>query len=233
MLRFAQHDRWCVGGGSGGMVIEWRGVTLGFGGRVVLRDFSLAVAEGERVVIRGASGVGKSTLFRVLLGFEAVDAGAVFFRGRAVDTDSVWAVRREVAYVPQAVALGAGTVRAAIESVLGCRANRGRDFDDRVIEDLGLARAVLGQDIAGLSGGERQRVGLAIALTLGRKVFLLDEPTAALDVESRRAVVGRFAKLPADCAVVVISHDEAWDPGARVVSMPLGEGRGSNVGGRE
>lgn len=135
------------------LMIEWRGVDLGFGDRTVLRGFSLRISDGERVVIRGASGVGKSSLFRMLLGFLPVDSGAVLFKEREVSAESVWAVRREVAYVPQAVALGAGLVREAVGSVLGWRANRGRELDERVLGELGLGAGRLDQVGAGLSGG--------------------------------------------------------------------------------
>lgn len=200
------------------MVIEWRGVDLSFGERRIFEGFSLAVERGERVVIRGASGRGKSSLFRLLLGFERVDAGAIVFRGRVVDEVSVWEVRREVALVPQQVPLGPGTVREAVERVLRFRANR-LGLETEVFGELGLDVGILEQDVAGLSGGECQRVGLAIALLLKRKVFLLDEPTAALDEVARARVVERFCSLPPDCTVVVIAHDEAWRDGARVVSL--------------
>ncbi len=200
-------------------MIEWRGVDLGFGARAVLQDFSLRIAGGERVVIRGASGAGKSSLFRTLLGFLPVDSGTVLFKDRVVDADSVWAVRREVASVPQVVALSEGTVRETTSSLLGFRTNRGCAIDARILTELGLGEGVLDQDGGALSGGERQRVGLAIALMLGRKVFLLDEPTAALDAVSRRLVVDQFRALPGDCTVVVIAHDDAWSEGFREVTL--------------
>ncbi len=203
---------------AGDVAIEWRGVNLRFGERMVLEDFSLTIGVGERVVIRGASGRGKTSLFRLLLGFERAAGGEVFFRGRRVNAASVWEVRREVAYVPQRVPLRSGTVRAAVESVLRFRANQ-VELRPEVFEELGLDGGILEQDVAGLSGGERQRVGLAIGLSLGRKVFLLDEPTAALDETSRARVVARFRSLPTDCTVVVIAHDEAWLDGARVISL--------------
>jgi putative ABC transport system ATP-binding protein len=200
-------------------VIEWRGVGLRFAERGVLNDFSLRVAEGERVVIRGASGVGKSSLFRMLLGFSPVDVGAVFFWEREVDAESVWAVRREVAFLPQAVALGEGTAREAVVSMLGFRANRERVVTEQGFAELGLGEGILDQDVASLSGGETQRVGLAIALMLRRKVYLLDEPTAALDEVSRGLVVARIRALPGNCTVVVIAHDDAWTDGFREVTL--------------
>lgn len=62
-------------------------------------------------------------------------------------------------------------------------------------------------------------MGLAAALMLGRRVYLLDEPTAALDEVSRGLVVDRFRALPADCTVVVIAHDDAWSDGFREVRL--------------
>lgn len=165
--------------------------------------------------------MGKSTLLRLLLGFERADSGQVFFRGREVDEESVWAVRREVAYVPQRVPLESGTsmtVRAAVEGMLNLSANR-VVLSPKVFAELGLEGGVFEQDVAALSGGERQRVGLAVGLLLGRKVHLLDEPTAALDEASRKRVVERFLSLPPDCTVVVVAHDEVWSKGMREVSL--------------
>ncbi len=200
-------------------VAEWKSIDLRFGDREVFDNFSLRVDAGERVVLRGPSGRGKSSLFRLLLGFEHPDRGEVRFHDRRIDRESVWMVRRDVAFVPQQVGLGDGTVRDAAESILGFRANRGTSLDPGEFERLGLAKGVVDQAVSELSGGEGQRVGLALALMLRREVFLLDEPTAALDADSRAAVRQRFAELPDGCTVIVIAHDPGWSADARVVDL--------------
>lgn len=200
-------------------VVEWRAVDLRYGERWVFEGFSLRVEEGERLVIRGASGRGKTSLFRLLLGFERLDGGGVFFGGEEVGPESVWRLRREVVYVPQRVELGQGTVRDKVAGILGFRANRGIAMEVGEFERLGLTADILDRGTAELSGGERQRVGLALGLMMGRKVLLLDEPTAALDEDSRKLVRRRIDELSGNYTVIVIAHDEAWAEGARVVEL--------------
>ena len=186
------------------------GLTLAFGGRTVLRDFSLRVAAREKVVLAGASGSGKSSVLACLLGFLAPAAGRIAIHGEPLTPRSVWRLRRELALVQQEPDLGEQTVADWLAEPFEYRANealRGQlaRLPD-LLPQLRLAPAILKQKGPELSGGEKQRIALAAALLLDRPILLLDEPTSALDPDSRQAVYACLAGLQ-NQTVLMVSHD--------------------------
>jgi len=189
-------------------------VSVRFDGTPVLDRFSLAVAPGEKVVLRGRSGSGKSTVLRLLLGFLQPGSGSIRFRGETLVPAIAHAIRRTVAFVPQDIDFEEGTVEEVSERFFTARCWSERPR----IEDMGVAWTTLAlaegigtKRVADLSGGERQRVALALALAGGREIFLLDEPTASLDGDAKKAVADRFLDRESDETVVVVSHDEEWN----------------------
>jgi putative ABC transport system ATP-binding protein len=203
-------------------------VTVSFGGKTVLDRLNLHVARGEKLVIRGSSGQGKSTIFRLILGFVQPDSGAVVFDGRPLSSKAVWEVRRRIAYVDQDVSLGQGTVSQWFDFVAGLRANSKADFSGKKVSTtlglFGLEPDVLDKDTNALSGGERQRVALALAVMLNRDLFLLDEVTTGLDPTAKARVIDLLCGRP-DWTVIVIAHDKAWSdhPGVRVFDLEAGQ----------
>ncbi|WP_051338616.1 thiol reductant ABC exporter subunit CydD [Streptomyces flavidovirens] len=218
------------------------GVTVRHAGRTEasLDSASLVVREGETVAVVGPSGVGKSTLLNVLLGFAPVDEGrvAVGDGPGAVDlaTVSMERWRERIAWVPQRPHLFAGTVA---ENVRLARP----DADDAAVvaalRDAGaydfvaaLPQGVetrLGEDGAGLSAGQRQRLALARAFLADRPLLLLDEPTANLDGETEAGIVDAVRRLAAGRSVVLVVHRPALLAVAdRVVELggPWGAGGG-------
>ncbi|MEV8307737.1 thiol reductant ABC exporter subunit CydD [Streptomyces flavidovirens] len=213
-----------AGGGdvpsSGPLRVE--GVTVRHAGRTEasLDSASLVVREGETVAVVGPSGVGKSTLLNVLLGFAPVDEGRVVVGDGpgAVDlaTVSMERWRERIAWVPQRPHLFAGTVA---ENVRLARP----DADDAAVvaalRDAGaydfvaaLPQGVetrLGEDGAGLSAGQRQRLALARAFLADRPLLLLDEPTANLDGETEAGIVDAVRRLAAGRSVVLVVHRPA------------------------
>lgn len=213
-----------VGGGeapsSGPLRVE--GVTVRHTGRTEasLDSASLVVREGETVAVVGPSGVGKSTLLNVLLGFAPVDEGRVVVGDGpgAVDlaTVSMERWRERIAWVPQRPHLFAGTIA---ENVRLARP----DADDAAVvaalRDAGaydfvaaLPQGVetrLGEDGAGLSAGQRQRLALARAFLADRPLLLLDEPTANLDGETEAGIVDAVRRLAAGRSVVLVVHRPA------------------------
>lgn len=178
------------------------------GGVVVLDDLSLDIEEGA-TCIAGPSGAGKSTFLRLLNRLADPSAGVVFYRGQDVRQLDVLALRREVGLVPQLPALLDGSVADNVS--FGPRLE-GVDTD--VTKALGLAgleNTFTDRAALQLSVGEQQRVMLARTLALQPRVLLLDEPTAALDEQSKAAVEKTLHELQDNLSlsVVFVTHELA------------------------
>ncbi len=181
----------------GAKVVEFRGVTKGFGDRLLMDDLSFIVPAGAIVGIIGPNGAGKSTLFKMITGVEQPDAGEVVV-GPTV----------KLAFVDQSRENLSGG-KTVFDEISG-----GRDLIQVGRFEM-PSRAYIGrfnfkgadqQKIVGtLSGGERGRLHLAKTLMTGGNVLLLDEPSNDLDVETLRAL--EDALLEYAGSVLVISHD--------------------------
>lgn len=191
-------------------ILEYDRVTVCNDGESVLENFCLKLRKGEKVVITGRSGVGKTTVLRLPLGFRRPDAGHVLYKGTKIDEHLVWDVRREVAYISQDVALGHGTVQQFLDRMFSYRVNASlRSGRKQLAEELArleLPVSILKKSLADISGGEKQRIGILAALLLKRDIFLLDEITAALDPHLKQHIMTMFFKEPA-WTVLAVSHD--------------------------
>ena len=199
-------------------------IEVAFEGRPILQNFNLQVAQGEKVVLAGPSGCGKSTLLKCLLGFVVPPKGSIQINGQKLDRDSVWEIRRQIAYVVQEPAFAPGTVEEALQLPFSYKANTAlRDNLDRIPELLkccNLPMMLLAKDIKTLSGGEKQRIALISAILLDRPLILLDEVTSALDKENKEAVAHFFQEAH-DKTVLSIAHDTNWhDFSDRVIHLP-------------
>lgn len=178
------------------------------GGRVVLPDLSVSVAQGRLTGLLGPSGCGKTTLMRCIVGVQQVAAGSVTVLDQPAGSPDL---RRRVGYVTQQPSVYADlSVRENLRffaAVLGA----GEDDIVRVVDQVDL-RGYVGDRVDGLSGGQRSRVSLAVALLGSPELLVLDEPTVGLDPVLRQQLWQTFADLAADGVTIVISShvmDEA------------------------
>jgi putative ABC transport system ATP-binding protein len=189
------------------VLFSLRDVSVDRGGRPVLRNLSLDLAEGATAVV-GPSGCGKSTLLRLLNRLADPDAGAVRFRGRDVRSLDPLALRRDVALVPQLPALLPGTVADNLRFAARLAET---EIDGEVLVRVGLDDSFADRAATRLSVGEQQRAMLARALVQRPSVLLLDEPTSALDPAARDAVEATLRRLRAELGLstVLVTHDPA------------------------
>lgn len=207
---------------TGDEIIRYEKAGISFGGKVVISDFSLCVLRGKKILLRGKSGIGKSTLLKMILGFEKPSEGSLYYRGKSVNAQVVWEVRREVSYVSQDMDLGEGPVKDLLDEIFSYHPNREKRNPERLnflMKELELNQDILDKNFENLSGGEKQRIGILIALMLERDVFLLDEVTSALDSELKKKVVDHFLKHE-DWTLFIISHDREWErDGVEIVEI--------------
>ncbi|MFE5910274.1 thiol reductant ABC exporter subunit CydD [Streptomyces wedmorensis] len=182
-----------------------------------LDEATLTVEPGETVALVGPSGVGKSTLLDVVLGFAVPEeGGSVRVGGEDLAALDQEAWRSRIAWVPQRPYLFAGTVA---ENVRLARPDASDEAVREALRDAGAdgfvaglpqgLDTVLGEDGAGLSAGQRQRLALARAFLADRPLLLLDEPTAALDGETEAGVVDAVRRLAAGRTVLLVVHRPA------------------------
>ncbi|MET8687610.1 thiol reductant ABC exporter subunit CydD [Streptomyces sp. NPDC004732] len=199
-------------------VLSVEGVTVRYPGRSsdAVSGASFEVAPGETVALVGPSGVGKSTLLNVVLGFVRPAEGRVCVGGVDLAEVSPERWRERVAWVPQRPHLFAGTIA---ENVRLARPNADGAQVRDALRDAGAlefvdalpagAETLLGEDGAGLSAGQRQRLALARAFLADRPVVLLDEPTAALDGGTEAGVVEAVRRLAVGRTVLLVVHRPA------------------------
>lgn len=187
----------------------------------VVANVSFSVASGECVVLGGPSGIGKSSILKMLYGNYAVDAGQILIEHKdriidiaSADPRSVLEVRRAtLGYVSQFLRTvpRVATIDVVAEPLVarGVAAEQARERAAELLEKLNLPRDLWQLPPATFSGGEQQRVNIARGFITDHRILLLDEPTASLDAANRAVVVEMIrAKKAAGVALLGIFHDE-------------------------
>jgi iron(III) transport system ATP-binding protein len=206
------------------------GLRKSYGTVPVLHGIDLAVAEGELTAVLGRSGCGKTTLLRLVAGFDRPDAGTVVIGGREVAGPGTFLPPedRRIGYVTQDGNLFPHlTVAANIVFGLPLRDRRARRRVPELLELVGLDEGYARRYPHELSGGQQQRIALARALAPEPGIVLLDEPFSSLDVElresTRRAVVAALAAAGATTILVTHDQSEALSLASRVAVMRDGK----------
>ena len=195
--------------------IEFKDITFSYDRDIVLYDTSLSIKKGEFVVLTGISGIGKSTLTKLLLDVYPVDKGEIYLAqkdGSKVVVDKN--IRGMFAYVPQGNFLLSGTIRdnisfvrpdASDEEIMKAAHIACADFIEELPEGLDT---VLGEKGTGLSEGQIQRVAIARAVLCNASIIILDEATSALDEKTELKLLENIEKLK-NKTCILISHKKA------------------------
>ncbi|HFE49006.1 MAG TPA: ABC transporter ATP-binding protein [Chromatiaceae bacterium] len=213
-------------------MVELDKVSKAWNGERVLMGISLAIAQGERLVVLGPSGCGKTTLLRLIAGFVVPDSGGIEIAGRLVARDGHILVppeQRHLGMVFQDLALWPhlsvwGNIEFGLKATKVPKEERWLRIA-RMLKRVGL-EDLAQRKPAELSGGQRQRVALARALAPEPDVLLLDEPLSSLDPELNRRlrdeIVGLQERLGFTLVHVTHNHEEAAVVATRVVHMARG-----------
>ena len=214
-------------------VVELREVSLKFGEKQVLDQVSLAVDAQERLVIIGQSGMGKTTILRLVLGVIQPTSGSVFFGGQDISQLSyteLQQIRTRIGMVYQdAALLGSVSVRENLALPLEELTNKSAGEIDRIVEEK-LDLVEMGGEGKTmpfeLSGGMRKRVGLARALVMEPEVILFDEPTQGLDPVVSAVIDELIIDLTARSKVtsIIVTHlmDSAFRVATRMAMLHRG-----------
>lgn len=203
-------------------MLEIKNCCKSFGSQTVLQNVSLNIPAGSIIGVSGASGIGKSTLAKILCGVTAPDAGAVFLDGKLlVSQKEAYDRKRGLAIQmvyqqPYATLDPLQKIGAGLRELISYyRLAENRRAAEKLIADI-LAQMQLSTKILAhlprqISGGEAQRVALARCLLLSPKLLILDEATSMLDVSTQANLLTlvKAQMLPNGGSVLFISHDRA------------------------
>ncbi|MBX4261748.1 ABC transporter ATP-binding protein/permease [Clostridium estertheticum] len=179
----------------------------------VLNDISLVIPKGKTVALVGSSGSGKSTLFKLLLGFHTTTQGEVRLFGKNIMEWDIEKARKNISYVAQDTYLFEGTVAQNIaygkpdasfnEIIQAAEKAYAHDFIMSMPEGY---QTVLSERGTNISGGQKQRIAIARAFLKDAPIFLLDEMTSALDVESEKLIQKAIENYSERKTVILIAH---------------------------
>jgi len=190
-------------------LLEVKNLTVKRGNKTVLKNFNLSLGWGEKLILAGANGVGKTTLAETILGFIPFE-GEIIFDGKPIkEKNDFKELRRRVGYVFQNPddQLFMPTVREELAfgpENLGLPAEEIERRIERVALKLGI-KSLLDKPVFELSYGQKRLVSIACVLTMEPPLLILDEPTNGLDRENWERVLSFLEKTPN--AVLVITHD--------------------------
>ena len=177
----------------------------------VLDDLSLKINNGDYIAIVGRTGCGKSTLVRLLLGFEKPEKGSVFYDGRDISSLDITSLRRKIGTVTQDAGLFQGDIYSNIvitapELTLNDAweaAEKAGVADDIRAMPMGM-NTIISEGQGGISGGQRQRIMIARAIAPKPKILIFDEATSALDNKTQKMVNDSLDSM--GCTRIVIAH---------------------------
>ncbi len=184
--------------------IEIRQIAKKYGKKQILKDVSLEVGAGSQVAIIGRNGCGKTTLLQILAGVLTPDAGEIRYFRKDMRADKRL-YRKYCGYLPQENPL---FPELSVQDNLSLWTGKSGVPDRWLLEMFDL-QGILKMPVARLSGGMKRRVGIACAVALNPPILLMDEPTAALDIEYRREIrdwMKGYCKRGG--TILLITHEE-------------------------
>ncbi len=211
--------------------IEYQQICMKYGEKEVIRNFNLAIEEGEFVTIIGSSGCGKTTVLKMVNGLITPTEGKIFVHGQNTKDVNITQLRRKIGYAIQgSVLFPHMTVEKNIAYVPSLSKTDKKQTEEAVrkwMRIVGLEESMRKRYPNQLSGGQQQRVGIARALAASPDILLMDEPFGAVDEITRASLQEEIARIYQETKITVlfVTHDinEALKLGTKVLVMNQGE----------
>jgi ATP-binding cassette subfamily B protein len=195
--------------------IEMRGLTFspGNGGNPLLRDIHLTVHKGERIVIVGRIGAGKTVLCDLLVRILEPPKGRIFFDGIEIHHIPLKVLRRDIGYVPQETLLFSDTIREniafgnldATEEEIEKAARTTQIYEEVMGFPEGM-NTVIGEKGITLSGGQRQRIAIARTILMNPPIFILDDALSSVDIQTEERILEGLEKFLKGKTSILITH---------------------------
>lgn len=191
---------------------------IAFGTEVLFSGFEMKLEKGETACIVGQSGCGKTSLLNAVMGFVPLYEGTIKVGGTLLDKSTIDLVRRQIAWIPQELALPFEWVKEMVSLPFELKVNRSVPFSEERLfmcfDELGSEHELYFKRVNEVSGGQRQRIMLAVAALLNKPLIVIDEPTSALDTGSTDKVLAFFRRqAEKGAAVLAVSHDKDFASG--------------------
>ena len=195
---------------------------VAFGSEVLFSKFNLHLEKGETACIVGQSGCGKTSVLNAVMGFIPLKEGTIKVGETLLDKSTIEIIRRQIAWIPQELALPFEWVKEMVSLPFDLKVNRSIPFSEERLfacfNELGLEHELYFKRVNEVSGGQRQRIMLAVAAMLNKPLIIIDEPTSALDADSTDKVLTFFRQqAEKGAAVLAVSHDKDFASGCHYV----------------
>ncbi len=187
-------------------VIQCEHISLSFPDKIIFDKLNLHVEKGEHACLSGVSGVGKTTLLKMLAGYVIPDSGTVRINNLLLDTTTVRQIRKSMIWIPQNIHL---PVENGLQLMKLLHVSSRLAPVQGFLQELGLEKDIIGQHFKEISGGEKQRIVIAVCLSFNKEIILMDEPTSSLDEEAVEMLIRTIQSLEGR-TVVAASHHPAW-----------------------
>ncbi len=193
-------------------MIKLEHIVIQISGKVLLDFDRLVIQQGQKVVLTGPSGSGKSCLLQSILGGVPLAAGSISVQGLELCPRNLAKIRARTSYIGQEPFLGTATVNEALLLPFTYNAHKKSRPSEQEIKTrmscLGLSPELLAETCGTLSGGEKQRLAVVRALLLNNTLLLADEITSALDCDNKDTIIETV--LGGALTVFSVSHDPDW-----------------------
>lgn len=199
-------------------MLQIKNACIAYGTEILFSGFNMQLNEGEIACIAGESGRGKTSLLNAVMGFIPLREGTITVNGVELNKTTIDAIRRQIAWIPQELALPSEWVREMVKLPFELKVNRNTSFSEEKLFEcfaaLGLDEELYQKRVGEVSGGQRQRIMLAVAALLQKPLIIIDEPTSALDSGSTDKVLDFFKQQASKgAAVLAVSHDKSFANG--------------------